>query len=71
MVSYRLEQSRRHVFQLLRESEPAAEISLHGARANVIAGDARYDLEATDDIRKRVVKIAQRNETVARSSSLG
>ena len=70
MAGYRLLQLRRHVFQLLRGNESAAEIALHGARANIVSGGERYDLEAIEDVRKRVVKFDGRHQTVARSSWL-
>ena len=72
MTTYRLLQSRRHIYQLLHEGDAIAEIAIHrGARANVTTADGRYDLQAIEAIRKRVVKLDGRNQTVARSSSLG
>jgi len=72
MLTYRLVHTRRHVFQLQDGNDAIAEIALHaGDRAAVTTAETRYDLEATEGIRRRVVKISERNQTVARSSSLG
>ena len=72
LITLRLVQTRRHVFQLQDGDDAIAEIALHaGDRATVITSDKRYDLEASDGIRRRVVKFGERNQTVARSSSLG
>lgn len=72
MTTYRLMQSRRHVYQLLHESELVAEIAVRGGeRANVTTPGSRYDLEVIEGIRKRVVQCGERNRTIARSSSLG
>jgi hypothetical protein len=72
LITLRLAQTRRHVFQLQDGNDAVAEIALHaGDRATVTTADARYDLEASDGIRRRVVRISERKQTVARSSSLG
>jgi len=71
MKTYRLVQSRRHVYELRDDADLIAEISLHhGERANIRTLDAKYDLHAIDGIRKRVVQYGERIRTAARSSSL-
>ena len=72
MITYRLVQTRRHVYQLQDGTGAIAEIAIHaGDRASVTTAETRYDLEAIEGIRRRVVKISERKQTVARSSSLG
>src|SRR5581483_8236769 len=70
MATYRLLQSRRHVFELRAGNEIVADISMHEQRANVTTKSARYALETIDGVRKRVVMVADRNHTLVRPSTL-
>ena len=73
MISYRLVQSRRHVYELRLDDDVIAEIAFRGGgRAKVVTtAGSEYELEAIDGIRRRVARFGDRNQTVARSSSLG
>lgn len=72
MITARLVQSRRHLYELRHESEVIAQIAFRGGlRASVITADRQFDMEAIEGIRKRVVKFAERDSTIARGSSLG
>ncbi|HKB80078.1 MAG TPA: hypothetical protein VKH35_10205 [Thermoanaerobaculia bacterium] len=72
MITYRLLQTRRHVYELLEGHETVAAITLRGeTRAAVVTGGGNFDLETIEDVRRRVVRTAEHPSTVARASSLG
>jgi len=72
MITLRLLQVRRHVYELRDEAGIIAEIAMRNSgHANVSTVGTRYELEALEGVRKRVVRYGARTQTVARSSSHG
>ncbi len=72
MIEYRLVLTRRHVYDLLHEGTVIAQLAFRGSpRATVTTNHARFDLEAFEGIRKRVVRSGDHDSTIARASSLG
>lgn len=72
MIAYRLVLTRRHVYDLLHEGKVLAQLAFRGSpRARVTTNRERYDLEAIEGVRKRVVRSGDHDSTIARASSLG
>src|SRR5579872_5399319 len=72
MIAYRLVLTRRHVYDLLQDGKVIAQLAFRGSpRARVTTNHGRFDLEAFEGIRKRVVRSGDHDSTIARASSLG